>query len=302
MDTSDRPTGLSETSPTSDRPTGLSETSPRVGAATMIRDIRSNDALRRFVVEESRDLEIQDFIDPAIIRDGWREAAEAARALIDGHTGRVGIHGPFIGFQIDVGEPDIQAIARERLLNGVMAAAALSGKDRQPHMVVHSPYTTWDWHNLDTRVGARASRLERVHATLGPAVARAREEGVVVVVENIEDKNPLDRAELMDALGSDAVQLSIDTGHAHYAHTMTGAPSVDHYVRLAGVHLAHIHLQDADGFADRHWRIGEGTISFIEIFRALAETKATPRLILEMKRSDDVLPSAKFLQNLGLCR
>lgn len=273
---------------------------PLVGAAVMVRDLQERADLRAFLVEDSRDVEVQDFLVPRVIKDGWAEAANAARNLLDGHTGRVGVHGPFIGFDLDVEERDIRAIVQERLLNGVRAAALLSGPDRQPHMVVHSPFTTWNWYNLDTSPGRRTAKIEAVAETLGPAIAEARGSGVEIVIENIEDMNPDDRRELADGIAPDVLSISIDTGHAHYAHRATGAPPVDTFVRRAGARLAHVHLQDTDGYADRHWQIGEGNIHWTEVFRAIGEAAASPRLILEMKRPADILPSATWLQQRGL--
>ncbi|MBR7518030.1 TIM barrel protein, partial [Mycobacterium tuberculosis] len=91
------------------------------------------------------------------------------------------------------------------------------------------------------------------HATLAPVVARAAETGVELVIENIEDKDPTDRVTLARTFDSPAVRVSLDTGHAHYAHGSTGAPPVDQYVTAAGNMLTHVHIQDADGYADRHW-------------------------------------------------
>ena len=167
-------------------------------------------------------------------------------------------------------------------------------------MVVHSPYRTWDWHNLDRGPGERANKIERVHETLREVVKRAEDEGVVIVIENVEDKDPRDRVALARSFDSPAVKVSLDTGHAHYAHGATGAPPVDHYVRAAGAMLSHVHLQDCDGFADRHWQIGRGSIMWHSVFGALAELPDMPRLLLELRESADILPSAKWLAEVGL--
>ena len=45
-----------------------------------------------------------------------------------------------------------------------------------------------------------------------------------LVVANIEDKDPMDRVTLARSFGSPAVKVSVDTGHANYAHGSTGAP------------------------------------------------------------------------------
>ena len=75
---------------------------------------------------------------------------------------------------------------------------------------------------------------------------------------------------------------------------------MDHYVRAAGAMLSHVHLQDSDGFADRHWQIGRGSIMWHSVFGALAELPDMPRLLLELREAADLLPSAKWLAEVGL--
>ncbi len=111
-------------------------------------------------------------------------------------------------------------------------------------MVIHSPYTTWDHNNLDLYPGNREAAIERVQATLSDVIRRAELIGCELVIENIEDKDPHERVHLAKALGSKNVRVSLDTGHAHYAHISTGAPPVDYYVDAAGDMLTHVHLQD----------------------------------------------------------
>jgi sugar phosphate isomerase/epimerase len=121
-------------------------------------------------------------------------------------------------------------------------------------MVIHSPFTMWDHNNLDLLPDNRAGLVERVRATLADVIRRAEDTHCQLVIENIEDKDRADRLRLARARDSDKVCVSQDAGHAHYAQVSTGAPPVDYYADAAGVSLAHVHLQDSDGYADRHWR------------------------------------------------
>jgi len=267
---------------------------PLIGAAIDVADLAQ---WGDWIVKDHRDLELQDFCRPGVIAGDWRPHVEEARRRLDGYSGRLGIHGPFWGFTLDSQDPDVQAIVRKRLDQGLDVCAALGAT----HMVSHSPYTTWDGNNLDTTPGAREAMMERAHACLGPAAARAADQGVAIVLENIEDTDPMDRLRLAESLGP-AVHVSIDTGHAHYAHVSTGAPPVDVFVRLAGDRLAHVHLQDADGHADRHWAIGEGTIRWAGVFRALAACRARPRLVLELADKAGIGASMAYLEKEGLAR
>ena len=164
-------------------------------------------------------------------------------------------------------------------------------------MVTRSYTTQWD-----TTFGARQKLFELVHLTLKSVVSRAEQIGCELVIENIQDINPNDRLELAQSFDSSSVFVSIDTGHAHYAHHSTGAPPVDAFVINAGNYLRHVHLQDADGFADRHWLPGEGTVNWRAVFRALENLTSNPRLIIEVKDQTNLMRGVKYLCDLGLAQ
>jgi sugar phosphate isomerase/epimerase len=266
---------------------------PVVGAALTSASLALH---RDWIVERQRDLEIQDFHQAVTLDGDWRTPVGEIRKLLDGYKGRLGIHGPFWGFKIDSQDPLIRAVVTKRLLQGLEVCDALGATQ----MVIHSPYTTWDHNNLDINPGAHASVIEQVHMTLKDVVKRAEGIGCELVIENIEDKDPLARVQLAKSFASPAVRVSLDTGHANYAHVSTGAPPADFYVEAAGDALAHVHLQDTDGYADRHWLPGEGNLSWRAIFRALGRLASRPRLIIEVRDQTNIRAGAAYLETLGL--
>lgn len=266
-----------------------------VGAALSVATL---DTYRDWLIEGQRDLEIQDFIFPDVLDGDYSGLINQVKTRLDGHTGRIGIHGPFWGFTLHSKDPEIRRVVAHRMDQGLDACIALGGS----HMVVHSPYTTWDHNNLDATPGARDVVIELVHDTLGAAVRKAEDAGIEIVIENIEDVDPTERLRLAESFGSEAVRLSLDTGHAMYAHGTNGAPPVDYYVRSAGAMLAHVHLQDADGYADRHWQIGEGSVPWPAVFKALAQDAPHARLVLELRDPAGIPASMAYLQALGLAR
>ncbi|MGY4801487.1 sugar phosphate isomerase/epimerase family protein [Teichococcus aerofrigidensis] len=270
-----------------------SPTRPLLGAALSLKGLALH---RDWLLERQRDIEIQDLHRAEVLDGDWLEVARQVRTALDGHTGRRGLHGPFWGFKIDSHDPEIRAVVTRRLLQGLSACEAV-GADQ---MVLHSPFTTWDHNNLDAFEGAREQLLERVRLTLREVIARAESQGCTLVIENIEDKDPRDRIALAAALDSTAVRVSLDTGHAHYAHCSTGGPPADVHVRLAGQALHHVHLQDTEGYADRHWPPGRGTIRWGALFEALAQCAPAARLILELRDPAALREGAAYLQGLGL--
>jgi len=270
---------------------------PLLGAAMTVAELEQ---MQDFILNEHRDLELQDFcVQGALDRD-WRPAAERARVLLSGYRGRLGIHGPFWGLHIASSDAEIRKVVRRRMMQGLDVCEFLGASQ----MVIHSPYTSWDYNNLDNAPDRLSyqSVLDFAHATLDEVVYRAEQIGVTMVVENIMDKDPDIRRILVDAFSTPAMAVSVDTGHAHYACGSTGAPPVDYFIRRAGNSLQHVHLQDADGYADRHWALGEGTISWHAVFRAIGELTSQPRLILELRDKSGILPSVEWLRARYLAR
>ena len=266
---------------------------PILGAAMTLDDLEIH---RNWLFDKQRDLELQSFAEAEILNGDWKPLAARAKQLLQGHRGRLGIHGPFWGFVIASQDPDVRAVVRKRLAQALDVCTEIGATQ----MVVHSPYTTWSYNNLDNGKGEREKIVGYAHQTLGEAVKRAEEIGLTMVIENIEDIDPHIRVALADSFNSSAVAVSIDTGHAHYAHGSTGAPPVDYYVHAAGSRLQHVHLQDADGYADRHWSLGEGTVRWHSVFSAIAKLESNPRLIIEIKDKSKIPASAAFIASLGL--
>ncbi|WP_193183925.1 sugar phosphate isomerase/epimerase family protein [Nisaea sediminum] len=268
---------------------------PTLGAAMPARMLET---YRDWLIEGRRDLELQDFFKADVLNGDSKPLATEIRKQLDGHKGRLGIHGPFWGFSIASVDPDVRQVVRKRMMQALDACEEIGATQ----MVVHSPFTTWDYNNFDNRPGYLEDAFSQVHATLDDVVARAEQVGVTLVIENIEDIDPRWRVRLAESFASERVRVSIDTGHAHYAHGSTGAPPVDYYVVAAGNMLEHVHLQDADGYADRHWVPGEGTVRWPSVFRALSALSSNPRLIIEIRDHSRIFEAAEFLTKAGLAR
>jgi sugar phosphate isomerase/epimerase len=266
-----------------------------IGAALKVHSLQQ---YLKWIMDNQRDLEIQDFVSLEILDGDWKSRALEIKSMLDGYQGRLGIHGPFWGFKIDSPDPLIRSVVNKRLHQGLDVCEMLGASQ----MVVHSPFSTWDYNNFDNNPNSRDLLHERVKLTMADVIIRAEEMKCELVIENIEDKDPLSRVELVRYLNSPSVRVSIDTGHAHYAHVSTGAPPVDYYVHAAGNLLSHIHLQDADGYADRHWKPGDGTILWASVFKAIRQTQSDPRLVLELRNPNDIAAGFQHLHSLGLVK
>ena len=248
---------------------------PVIGAAVNIMNLAP---LKPWLFEKNRDVEIQDFVFPSVLDGDWQGIVNLYREHFAGFEGRIGIHGPFFGLDLAATDPEIQKVIRSRMFQALDVCEALGAT----HMVVHSPFTHWHHLNFGDSDKLRGEIFEACHASLDPVVARAKEQGCMLVIENIEDVDPMERVRLADSFDNDTVKVSIDTGHANCSRGASGAPPVDYFVKAAGKQLAHVHLQDTDGFADRHWLPGQGTICWPAFFEALKNYGGKPLLVVEV--------------------
>lgn len=265
---------------------------PVIGAQLSVLDL---DRHRDWLFEKDRDLELPEFCMADILRNP-DPFIDMAKAKLDGWAGRLGIHGPFAGFELDVKDRELRAVVQARLERALEVCERLGARQ----MVIHSPYDAWDAQNLDNAPKGREKSVTAILDTLAPALRRAEGAGVEMVLENIKDTEPGLRRALVEAAASDALRLSVDTGHAEWAHVSAGAVSVAGFIADAGALLGHVHLQDADGIADRHWVLGEGSIDFGAVFGALAALDVRPHLIVEINDFSRVPESVAHLERLGL--
>jgi sugar phosphate isomerase/epimerase len=228
--------------------------------------------------EAGRSLEIDYFAREFVLDDPAAHVAELRRRL-DGFSGSFGIHGPVPTPSFVVGDPDIQAIVLKRFGQALDICAEIGAT----HMVVHSPflflgrpYMTHD--NKDIL----ALTIRRAADLIGPVAERARERGVTLCLENIFDTAPEPMCELIDLVDSPSLKLSLDIGHAAVASSM--AP--DFWIKAMGARLAHLHISDSDGQADRHWVPGEGLLPWARMFRELNMLEQDMRLIMEFRVED----------------
>lgn len=264
-----------------------------IGACLPVEQIAS---FRDWLFEKDRDLELQSFTQSSVLDGDWRPLAEEAVRLLDGYRGRLGIHGPFWGLTLGSPDPEIQRVVSRRILQGLEVCEVLGAGQ----MVLHSPFTHWTSNNFPRYGAWRNGMHDAMRQTLSEGIRRAEDTGVRIVLENIEDVDPTARVDFVREVNSTALAISIDTGHAELARAMSGAPPVDYYVRAAGDMLAHVHLQDCDGYADRHWRPGEGTIHWASVFRALDDIDATPHLVLELRDYTMITAAMAYLEREGL--
>lgn len=251
---------------------------PVIGAAIRLAQLEK---YIDWLAADQRDLEIQDPCYPHYLDNDWKAEAEAGRALLTAHnySGRIGIHAAYDGLDLFTQDRKLHAVIEERYLQSLAFGEVLGAT----HMVIHSPFVTFGSGMVNyTPYSHRKPVIDIVHKILENVLPVAERMKCVLVIECILDKSPLPLVDLVRSFNSEYVRLSIDTGHA-FVMAQDGGTLPHQWVVEAGELLGHIHVQDVDGHADRHWPVGIGNINWPAFFHALSGLNHQPRMVLEVE-------------------
>ena len=136
----------------------------------------------------------------------------------------------------------------------------------------------------ETSEPARLEAIANLTSFLSDAVPVAERTGTVLCVENlVHTKGNVIRSyrelvQVVEAVNSPLLRITLDTGHAHQSGGLTDA--------FAGFapYLRHIHVHDSDGIDD-HFEIGQGAIDWSSLRDDLAGYPFT--MALETQNTDD---------------
>lgn len=116
---------------------------------------------------------------------------------------------------------------------------------------------------------SRGDNLFHIKKILVSLLDYARRYDMIIMIENMPSVaelgyGPEEIKTIITDLNDGNLKFILDTGHAH----LSGYTPAE-YIRVLANELYHIHFNDNDGTADQHARLGNGTIDFYAVFRAL---------------------------------
>jgi len=161
----------------------------------------------------------------------------------------------------------------------VMAQCFSIAAEVNAGVVLHPGYFAWEEER-----GKAEMQLKRSLAELQD---HAREYSVTFFVENMGNwgyfllKTPQELSLIGDT------PFALDVGHAHQNRCLDA---------FLGCRAGHFHLHDNDGTDDSHAAVGEGTINFIPVMKAIRKSGTVP--VLEVATFPGVIRSMELLDVL----
>jgi sugar phosphate isomerase/epimerase len=119
--------------------------------------------------------------------------------------------------------------------------------------------------------------------SLAAIVARGERLGICLCLENMFSKYQsfVEPDDFMEVFGIfPGLKMTLDTGHAHI-HDPSGRRLLT-FIERFGHRLGHIHVSDNHGQSDEHLALGDGSIKFSKVVKALQNTGYDDTITLEV--------------------
>jgi len=193
--------------------------------------------------------------------------------LFESYTQRFVLHAPFHGINIASRFEAIRRASVQITSESFETAAAIGAEG----IVVHPGYYAWEQE--------KETADRQFRKSLRELRKEAREHSVTFWFENMGNMNffNLRTPEGLDLIGRTG--LALDTGHAF----LNGR--LDEFLQLP---FRHMHIHDNRGRTDTHSAIGDGSIDFLPVKKALKRTGATA--VMEMKDLSSVRRSLESFE------
>lgn len=190
---------------------------------------------------------------------------------------------------------DLTESLRRASLDEVLRSLAVGAELGATKAVLHPGYIT----GLAPFVMEQAVAL--AIESIATAVEAAKELGITLCIENLFPKHrpfaePEQFARLLDRFPG--LNFVLDTGHAHMDDP--GGGRITAFIDQCGGRLAHLHVSDNNGRQDEHLPLGEGSIDFVAVAKALKRSGYDDTTTLEIFTPDrqDLVASRDRLERL----
>ena len=199
---------------------------------------------------------------------GEMTAAERreGRAVVEQSGLALAVHAPFTSLNLAALNPGIRAESARQTIEAIDLCADLGGKV----VITHNGEYVVSERAREKAPEAARIQWENNLASLRACLARARERGITLCLENIGfelghmDRNVDDLLRMAEEAGPE-LAFCLDIGHARLNHELPQA------IAKMGPRVRHIHFTDNFGERDDHVVIGEGNFDYtphLEFFRA----------------------------------
>jgi len=186
----------------------------------------------------------------------WEEKIKQHKKIIENFSGRISVHGPFVGIR----QTHRDCLLKEAVKTRMQMTFEVAKELRPEAIVMHSGIDgdIKKWKLMDFW-------LEKTTDFWKKEIKKYEKEGIKIVIENTGEESPDILIKLCDAVNSDFFALCLDTGHMNVFSELQSFE----WVKKMSKRLQYVHLHDNNGENDDHLPVGKGNIDFDSFFESI---------------------------------
>lgn len=205
---------------------------------------------------------------PTTLDGDLRAHVARIKKVTDTLSGPIGFHGPFIDMAHYSSDGEIRAVCRKRYHQAFDLAEELGAE----YVLFHSQY------NPIIRVSKYRRMYHEGNLKFWPEfIERAESLGIPIYLENMFDDTPGPICDIVQAFGTNTMQLCLDIAHAVIFSDL----KLSDWIAAYGGDLGHVHINDCNGETDDHLGLGMGSLDLDDALSQLRATGRPLRYVLE---------------------
>ncbi|MBN1695246.1 sugar phosphate isomerase/epimerase [candidate division WOR-3 bacterium] len=201
----------------------------------------------------------------------WEEKIKQHKRVIENFSGRISVHGPFVGIRYTYNDYLLKEAVKKRMQKTYEMAKKLKPEILVVHSGISEDIKKWELEKL---------WLEETINFWKSEIKKYEKEGIKIVIENLVEESPDILIKLCDAVNSDFFALCLDIGHMNVFSNL----SPSDWVKKMYNRLQYVHLHDNKGKKDEHLPVGKGNIDFDNFFNSI-KNKNDITIALELDHS-----------------
>ena len=195
--------------------------------------------------------------------------------------GEVSLHAMFFDLCVVSADPLIREVSLKRAEQSLFAAKEFNAKTVVFHTGLNTTLKYAPYHLIFKK---------KYIAFWKEFVKEFEEAGMVAVIENLQETSPEFIFDVVKAVDSPNLRVSLDIGHVNIH---SDVPVVE-WIKYYNKYIYHMHIHNNYGDDDTHNSLLKGTINVQEVFDTIKKLKLNPKIILEIFEKGDVMESLIF--------
>ena len=219
------------------------------------------------------------------IENDFEKNKKEYKAILNDFDNEVTLHGFFSNLNIAAKDPLISQISIKRYYQSLELAAEFDVST----VVFHTCYN-----NLLKHKQYQEMFFIKNIEFFKEFIKNFEDLGIMATIENVHEANPDFIRNLVGAVNSPTLGVTVDIGHCNLHSTIK--PS--NWIKEYGNMLKHMHFHNNYKDEDSHSSLLKGDLDIKDILLTLKELQLYPQITFEIFEKEDLLESVEYFNNL----